>query len=390
MPGFIGSNGNNLEIEYLTEIEFTDRYASAQLWSWGRNSNGQLGLGNFVNRRKPEQVIALSTNTYANTSANVALESSWEKMSIKNGKIHAIKVDGSLWHWSNTSFYTLTSYSCLDVSGGADHSAVITSSGTIASRGDNTYGQIGDGTTTTASGLTLNITGSTYWIKLSCGTNNTLAIKLDGTLWGWGRNDSGQLGDNTVLNKSSPVQTVSGSNTWSEISCGNSHTLAVKTDGTLWSWGLNHLGQLGDGTTINKSSPVQIPGNTWSKVYAGIDNSAAIKRDGTLYLWGNNNGGILGDNTAVNKSSPVQTIAGGQWKQVACGNTHTLGIKTDGTVWSWGSDTYGELATFTSTFTAKSSPVQVRLVGDGSITGYWKQVACGDNFSMMIGYDAYG
>lgn len=277
------------------------------------------------------------------------------------------------------------------MSGGIDHSAVITYSGSIASRGNNQYGQIGDGTTTDRSTLTLNITGNTSWKKISCGSNNTLAIKTDGTLWGWGRNDSGELGDNTTVHKSSPVQTVAGNNTWSEISCGDRHALAVKSDGTLWTWGLNDQGQLGDGTTVNKSSPVQIPGTTWKQVFAGIKNSAAIKSDGTLWLWGINTSGQLGDNSAVSKSSPVQTIAGGNsWKQVDCGNTHTLAIKTDGTIWSWGSDTYGELATFSSTYTAKSSPVQVRLVGDGSSTGYWRQVACGDNFSMMIGFDAYG
>jgi alpha-tubulin suppressor-like RCC1 family protein len=414
MPGFKTLNGNNLETEYLTNIEFIDRYASAQLWAWGSNggsssSNGRLGLTGLSSghtffsddgdRRQPERVIFGSMEPYPNYYANGALESSWKKLSIGRGTTHAIKSDGSLWYWSNVTFSTINSASfatygggSIDVSGGTGHSAVITYSGSIVSRGNNTFGQIGDGTRTARTTLTLPITGNGSWKSVSCGSNNTLAIKTDGTLWAWGDNTYGQLGDGTAIHKSSPVQNILGGNTWSVISSGDSHALAIKTDGTLWAWGINDFGQLGDSTVIAKSSPVQIPGTTWKTVIAGVKHSAAIKNDGTLWLWGANSGnyvGLLGDGTSTNKSSPVQIISGGTWKQVACGNTHNLGIKSDGTVWGWGADANGQLATFTSTFTPKSSPVQTRLVGEGTLSGYWKQVACGDNFSMMIGFDAW-
>ena len=159
---------------------------------------------------------------------------------------------------------------------------------------------------------------------------HTAAIKTDGTLWSWGLNSSGQLGDNTRTNKSSPVQTIAGGTNWKQVASGGQyHTAAIKTDGTLWLWGNNGNGRLGDNTTTNKSSPVQtIAGGTnWKQVAGGRYHTAAIKTDGTLWLWGFNSSGQLGGNTTIDKSSPVQTIAAGtNWKQVASGAYHTAAI----------------------------------------------------------------
>ena len=153
-----------------------------------------------------------------------------------------------------------------------------------------------------------------------------------GSLWTWGYNDYGGLGDNTNTRKSSPVQTIAAGTNWKQVSCGDSHTSAIKTDGTLWVWGWNYFGQLGDNTTASKSSPVQtISGGTnWKQVAGGGAHTAAIKTDGTLWSWGYNGAGQLGDNTTIAKSSPVQTIsAGTDWKQVAGGASHTAAIKDD-------------------------------------------------------------
>jgi alpha-tubulin suppressor-like RCC1 family protein len=210
--------------------------------------------------------------------------------------------------------------------------------------GYNNFGQLGDNTIAGKSSPVQTISAGTNWKLVGGGFYHTAAIKTDGTLWTWGRNSFGQLGDNTAVNNSSPVQTIAGGTNWKQVSGGGFHTAAIKTDGTLWLWGRNDNGQLGDNTIAGKSSPVQtIAGGTnWKLVGGGWYHTAAIKTDGTLWTWGRNTYGQLGDNTVANKSSPVQTIAGGtNWKQVSCGANHTTAaIKTDGTLWTWGQNAY--------------------------------------------------
>ena len=170
-------------------------------------------------------------------------------------------------------------------------------------------------------------------------------------LWLWGLNSAGQLGTNDIVHRSSPVQTVSGSTNWKQVSVTDSHTAAIKTDGTLWLWGNALGGRIGDDTATPRSSPVQTVsgGTNWKQVSAGSNHTAAIKTDGTLWIWGSNTTGQLGEGTtltSVHRSSPVQTIAAGtNWKQVSAGNDHTAAIKTDGTLWTWGQGTAGGLGT---------------------------------------------
>ena len=145
----------------------------------------------------------------------------------------------------------------------------------------------------------------------------------------WGKNNYGQLGINNTTNQSSPVQTVAGGADWKQVVCGSYHTAAIKTDGTLWGWGYGLSGQHGDNIGINRSSPVQTiaAGTNWKQVAGGMAYTAAIKTDGTLWLWGQNGNGQLGDNTLSTKYSPVQTVSGGtNWKQVAGGSYYTAAI----------------------------------------------------------------
>ena len=135
-----------------------------------------------------------------------------------------------------------------------------------------------------------------------------------GTLWVWGYNGQGQLGDGTITERSSPVQ-IPGTS-WNDITGGSQHSLARKTDGTLWSWGYNVYGQLGDGTRTYRSSPVQIPGTSWNNVAGGSSHSLARKTDGTLWAWGVNEFGQLGDGTKTYRSSPIQ-IPGTSWNDIA-------------------------------------------------------------------------
>ena len=144
-------------------------------------------------------------------------------------------------------------------------------------------------------------------------------------IWSFGLNSSGQLGDETVANKSSPVQ-VGLTDNWSEIAAGTSHSLALKETGTLWAWGDNANGRLGDGSVVLKSSPVQIGAlTTWSKIDNGTQ-SIALKTDGTVWCWGLNANGQVGDNTTVSKSSPVQVGALTNWVSHSSGQQHTLAL----------------------------------------------------------------
>ena len=211
-----------------------------------------------------------------------------------------------------------------------------------------------------------------------------------GSLWMWGAGGSGQLGDGTSANRQSPVQIVTGGTNWKQVACGGSHTGCIKTDGTLWIWGANYDGQLGTNDTTYRSSPLQTVagGTNWKQVACGGNHTGAIKTDGTLWMWGHNwwsQAGVGGD--AMNRLSPVQTLTGGtNWKQVACGGLHTGAIKTDGTLWMWGYDGYGQLGINVPTgpygIYTIGSPVQTVAGGTN-----WKQVSCGGYYTGCIKTD---
>ena len=212
-----------------------------------------------------------------------------------------------------------------------------------------------------------------------------------GSLWMFGKNTYGNLGDNSVAHKSSPVQTVSGGTNWKQVASSTYNTAAIKTNGELWLWGRNSYGQLGDNSRNDASSPVQTvsSGTNWKQVAFGRNHVGAVKTDGTLWMWGDNGGpaqtgnGRLGDNTNIDTSSPVQTVSGGtNWKLVYCGNYHTAALKNDGTLWLWGNGGYGQLGNNDST--GRSSPVQTVSSGTN-----WKQAVCGIDGVLAIREDYY-
>ena len=383
MAGQFKSVEGDLEQIYVTDYSLIDQKAmTGSLWTWGDNAYGALGDDTIDRISSPVQTVSAGTN--------------WK--SVAAGRYHtaAIKTDGTLWTWGLNSYGELGNNTTDDksspiqtvtggtnwklVAGGPYHTAAIKTDGTLWLWGENNTGALGDDTIDDKSSPVQTVAGGTNWKQVASGRYHTAAIKTDGTLWGWGDNYTGRLGDNTDADKSSPVQTVAGGTNWKQVASGRYHTAAIKTDGTLWLWGSNYYGALGDNTRTNKSSPVQTiaAGTNWKSVSAGFSHTAAIKTDGTLWGWGVNGNGELGDNTEDRKSSPVQTVSGGtNWKSVAAGNSHTAAIKTDGTLWTWGQGSYAALGDDMEE--SKSSPVQTVSSGTN-----WKSVAAGFSHTAAI------
>jgi alpha-tubulin suppressor-like RCC1 family protein len=304
------------------------------LWVWGRNTSGQLGDFSNTNRSTPVTTFAGGTN--------------WKQVTCGGGHTAAIKTDGSLWVWG---------------SGG--------------------YGRLGTNNTGNTNTPVTTFAGGNNWkqVSMSNRCRHSAAIKTDGTLWIWGNGNN--LGINLsgdANSRNTPVTTFVGGNNWKQVSVGYEFTAAVKTDGSLWTWGRGTEGQLGDNNAITRSTPVTTfaGGNTWKQVSTGANHTAAIKTDGSLWTWGFGNNGRLGTNdTPPNRSTPVTTFAGGtNWKQVTCGNRHTGAIKTDGTLWVWGSDDFNALGT-----NGAGANVPVTTFAGGN---NWKQVSFGEVYSTAI------
>ena len=343
--------------------------SSGTLWTWGRNQYGQLGNGGTTDSHSPVQIN---------------LETDWTAVTAGYEHTMALKSDGTLWAWGNNAHGRLgdgtttnrtapvqigifmdTDWTAVD--GGGYHTVALKSDGTLWAWGNNTLGQLGDGTTTVRySPLEITDTGF-GWTEISTGVNHTVALKSNGTLWAWGANDYGQLGDNTTTNRYSPVL-IGPYTDWTKIA-GGTHTVALKSDGTLWAWGQNTYGQLGDGSTTDKHAPVQIGDDThWTEI-AGSTHTIALKSDGTLWAWGQNTYGQLGDGTTTDKHAPVQIGDDTHWTKIATLGTHTVALKSDGTLWAWGWNWLGQLGDGTTT--DRHAPVQI-----GADT-HWTEIATG-------------
>lgn len=266
--------------------------------------------------------------------------------------------------------------------------------------GDNRYGRINNSGVTSYSSL-IQIGSLTNWKQVSAQSFfSAMAVKTDGTLWAWGDNttnsQAGRLGLGDVVSRSSPTQ-VGTLSDWKQVSHSSYSTYAIKTNGTLWAWGLNNIGQLGYGDTIDKSSPIQIGSLTdWKYVVSADTNgmippyslALAIKNDGTLWGIGYNPNGLLGVTDTVNRSSPVQ-IGTSKWKTVAVAGRFslmTMGVRQDGTLWTWGDNYFGQLGQSGSlngytARAARSSPTQVGTLKN------WASVTCGEYTAAAVKTD---
>src|SRR5581483_494983 len=277
-------------------------------YGWGHSGSGQLGTFDMSAWWSPAQVGAATTWT-----------------SIATGQYHAcgVKSDGTLWCW-----------------------------------GYNANGQLGIGSTTNQYTPT-QVGAGTTWSTVTAGASFTCATKTDGTLWCWGLNTNGQIGIGSTTQQTSPAQVSVGVTTWSSVAAGTAFACATRTDGTLWCWGLNTSGQDGINSVVSPQLvPVQVgTGTTWSSVSAGSIHACAAKTDGTLWCWGSNGNGQLGIGSTTQKTSPTQVGALTTWSSVNTGANHTCATKTDNTLWCWGYDAYGQLGIGATT--QQTSPVQV-------------------------------
>jgi len=243
------------------------------------------------------------------------------------------------------------------VAAGHTHSVALREDGTVWAWGANNNGQLGDGTVVNRH-IPVQVQNLENVIAVAARSNHSIALKEDGTVWVWGGNAFGQLGDGTVVNRHTPVQVQNLMNI-TAIAAGSNHNAALREDGTIWAWGLNTSGQLGDGTAVNRYSPVQVQNLTnVTAVAAGGNHSVALREDGTIWAWGTNNQGQLGDGTITNRHSPVQVQNLENVLVIAAGGSHSVALREDGTVWAWGANANGALGDGTTE--ARHTPVQVQ------------------------------
>jgi hypothetical protein len=303
------------------------------VWAWGEGTHGQLGNGTLGNSATPGQVYGLTgvVAVAAGDVDNLALRS-----------------DGTVWAW-----------------------------------GDNYYGQLGNGTTVATSPIPVQVTGLTGVTKIAAGGYFNLALRSDGTVWAWGSGQSGELGNGANSNSTIPRK-VTGLSQVTSIAAGAYSSLAIRSGAfglnTVWAWGANNVGQLGDGTNHARLTPEQVTGIdalSIAGISAGSDFALALGTDGSVWGWGDDSYGQLGDGVhAAEAYRPVRTFSTGSGiTQLSAGGMHTLALKSNGTVLAWGMNDTGALGDGDQ---AATGPVQV----SGLTTA--TQVSAGWEFSLAV------
>ncbi len=342
VPVAVKTAGTPMEGKTIVQISAKVWYALAlasdgTVYSWGFNSWGQLGNG--------------TSGTANNASAPVAVKTAGTPMEGKT---------------------------IVQVAAGATHSLALATDGTIYAWGKNEYGQLGNDSTTNSPVPVAVKTAGTPMdgktiIQIHAGYEHSLALASDGTVYAWGRNNSGQLGKNDATDTHIPaaVQTLGtpmAGKVIVQLAAGNSQSMALASDGTVYTWGWNQYGQLGNGTTTNSRIPVAVvttgtplAGKTISQIAAGNAHALAMTDDGTVYTWGWNQYGQLGNNSTINSSLPVivkttgTPLAGKMITQITSGGSpNSLVLANDGTMYAWGWGQYGQLGNGTIGTDAKT------------------------------------
>ncbi|MCL1908511.1 MAG: Ig-like domain-containing protein [Holophagaceae bacterium] len=348
--------------------------SDGSLWAWGNNDNGQIGddtSGYGNNRNEP---------------VRVGSDNDWAMVSAGGSHTMAIKSNGYLYAWGYNSLGQLGDGTTIRrqvpvlvgadndwaaVSAGENHTAAIKTDGSLWTWGINSYGQLGNGTSNfTTYPVPTRVGAENDWAAVSAGVRHTVAVKTDGSLWAWGYNSYGQLGDGTSsigTDKYEPTR-IGLANDWVAVSAGNTHTTALKTNGSLWAWGYNGSGGLGNGTTTNSNVPTRIgTASDWKAVWAGNSYTIALRANGSLRAWGYNWNGQLGNGYSgfgENRTSEVLVEGGSNWVTAWAGDSHNVALRSDGSLWTWGSNGYGQLGNGTTT----NSNIPIRI-GTGNNWG---------------------
>lgn len=364
--------------------------ADGSLWTWGCKDLTQSGAtwGNHwsVDAQYKGQGIAIGANivgspvmAFSKHTQNVVCSLNKTETSVSPasntpmlpGVTAVLKDDNSLWVWgggcygvlgdgeSSSRYASWTPTKVLDnvisydVSG--YHFGAVTSDGSLYMWGYNSHGQIGNNTTENALVPTKIMDGVS---SVAVGSYFSAAVLKDGSLWTWGQNNYGQLGDQTTDDSFVPKRIT---DNVKKVSLGESFAAILKTDGSVWTWGNNNVGQLGNGTmgtSITKPTKViDLEDNNVIDIDTGTNNCAAITDRNLLYMWGGNSKGKLGNGSSTNQADPVITL--NKVKMVSVGNDHTLAVRTDGTIWSWGGNSNGQLGNHTTA--AENRPREIKL-----------------------------
>ena len=312
------------------------------LWFWGRGANGQSGTSNTQDHYTP---IPFANSTQQITNFEAGFDTTF-----------IIKQDGALWGTGGNNTGQLgmgtTQYgyfSPVHISPGTTwkhisstaHTYGIRTNGTLWGWGLNDSGQMGNGSCCNNQLSSIQIGNASDWKQVeSALIGSGLAIKEDGTLWGWGGNSARLVGPTSTQVVNYPTQNGTASN-WSYLSVGAVHAMGLKNNGTLWSWGANAYGVNGNGN--NNYNPQPVGTASWQSIASGMYHVLGIKSDGTLWAWGRNNFNQLGDGTTVSRSAPVQIGTDNTWVSVGCGGYHSMALKTDGSLWAWGNNVFGQI-----------------------------------------------
>ena len=335
---------------------------SYYLYSWGRNHVGQLGINSTTNNAVSSPTQVGSDTTWNNIDGgkfhSIATKTNGTLWVWGSNSLAQLGLNDKVYRSSPVQIGALTNWTL--VKGSNYHNTAIKSDGTLWSWGYNANGQLGLNDRVYRSSPT-QIGSGTTWLNLAGGGYHNIATKTDGTLWVWGVGGNGRLGLGNSIYRSSPTQ-VGSATDWSKVFAGNRSSLAIKTTGTLWFAGESSSGISGTNVSGGELlTIVQIGSDTnWSKIDITKNFSAhvlAIKTNGTLWSWGRNDFGQLGTSDLTYKSSPTQVGSGTTWAEISSGWQFSGAIKTDGTLWTWGRNNLGQLGGFAGNYV--SSPVQV-------------------------------